>query len=219
MSMDVKGALASKRVAQGEVTKAALVTAARELFGANGYARTSMDEIVAAAGVTKGAVYHHFSDKEGLFQAVFEQVELEVSDQAVAAFLQPDSWDAVLTGCLLWVEAHLDPEVRTIVLQDAHAVLGLTTTRAIQNRYSAVAVRGGLRKAMTAGVIERQPLRPLALLITGALSEACLYVTEAADGPAALAEVKILIEALLSGLRTPEYDVDAVERHSVQTPS
>ena len=202
MSMDVKGALASRRVAQGEVTKAALVAAARELFGANGYARTSMDEIVAAAGVTKGAAYHHFSDKEGLFQAVFEQVERGVSDQAVAAFLKPDSWDALVTGCLLWVEAHLDPEVRTIVLQDAQAVLGLTTTRAIQNRFSAVAVRGGLRKAMNSGVIEREPLRPLALMITGALSEACLYVTEADDAAAALSEVRTLIQALLSGLRT-----------------
>ena len=202
MSMDVKGGIASKRVAQGEATKAALVTAARELFGVNGYSRTSMDEIVAAAGVTKGALYHHFSDKEGLFQAVFERVELEVSDQAVTAFLQPDSWDALVTGCLLWVEAHLDPEVRTIVLQDAQAVLGLTTTRAIQNRLSAVAVRGGLRKAMTAGVIERQPLRPLALMITGALSEACLYVTEADDPAAALEEVRMLIQALLSGLRS-----------------
>lgn len=201
MSMDVKGGFSSKRVAQGEVTKAALVTAARELFGTNGYARTSMDEIVAAAGVTKGAVYHHFSDKEGLFQAVFERVELEVSDQAVVAFLQPDSWDALVTGCLLWVKAHLDPDVRTIVLQDAQAILGLTTTRAIQNRYSAVAVRGGLRKAMTAGVIERRPLRPLALMITGALSEACIYVTEADDGLAALEEVRSLIQALLSGLR------------------
>ena len=204
MSMDVKGGVTSKRVAQGEVTKAALVTAARDLFGTSGYARTSLDEIVAAAGVTKGAMYHHFSDKEQLFQAVFERVELEVSDLAVAAFLQPDSWDALVTGCLLWVEAHMDPEVRTIVLQDAQAVLGLTTTRAIQNRYSAVAVRGGLRKAMTAGVIERHPLRPLSLLITGALSEACLYVTEAGDPVAALEEVRTLVQALLSGLRIDE---------------
>jgi AcrR family transcriptional regulator len=204
MSMDVKGSVTSKRVAQGETTKAALVTAARELFGANGYARTSLDGIVAAAGVTKGAVYHHFSDKEGLFQAVFERVELEVSDQAVVAFLQPDSWEALVAGCVLWVQAHLDPEVRTIVLQDAQAVLGLSTTRAIQNRYSAVAVRGGLRKAMTAGVIERQPLQALALMITGALSEACVYVTEAADQEVALEEVRALIQALLSGLRTPD---------------
>src|SRR5579863_3761953 len=104
MSMDVKGGVISRRAAQGEATKAALVTAARQLFGVNGYARTSIDEIVAAAGVTKGAVYHHFSDKEGLFQAVFERVELEVSDLAVVAFLRPASWDALVSGCLLWVE-------------------------------------------------------------------------------------------------------------------
>src|SRR5215472_12012371 len=123
MSMDVKG-LGNKRVAQGEATKGALVAAARELFGDQGYARASVDEIVAAAGVTKGALYHHFTDKESLFRAVYERVQLQVSDQAVAEFLQPDSWEALVGGCRLWVDAHLDPAVRQISLTDAKAVLG-----------------------------------------------------------------------------------------------
>jgi AcrR family transcriptional regulator len=203
--MDVK----DKRVAQGEATRAALLTAARDLFGRNGYAATSTEEIVALAGVTKGALYHHFADKESLFRAVFEQVQREVSDQAVVEFLQPDSWEAVTVGCRLWIDAHLDESVRQIVIVDARGVLGWEVARSIENRFSVVALRGALRKAMHAGVIRWQPLRPLALMLTGALSEACLYVAEAEDREEARQEVGQLVVSLLSGLREPQAE-DAV---------
>jgi len=199
MSTDVK----DKRVAQGDATRADLLAAARELFGEQGFAETSADEIVARAGVTKGALYHHFSGKEDLFRAVFEQVQHEVSDQAVAEFLGSDSWEALLNGCSLWVDAHLDPSVRRIVLQDARAVLAWEDVRAIENRYGAVALRGALRKAMHAGDIERRPLRPMALLVLGALSEGCLYIAEADDPQAARAEVAVLVAEMLSGFRIP----------------
>jgi AcrR family transcriptional regulator len=190
-----------KRVVQGEATRTALVLAARTLFGDSGYAATSTEEIVARAGVTKGALYHHFNGKEDIFRAVLEQVQQEVSDQAVVEFLRPDSWRALLDGCGLWIDAHLDPSIRRIVLLEARAVLGWDDVRSIENRYGVVAVRGALRKAMQAGVIERQPLRPLALLLTGALGEACQYVAEADDPVAARAEVGLLIERLLTGFR------------------
>jgi AcrR family transcriptional regulator len=188
---------------QGETTRQALLEAARSRFGAQGYGATSTEDIVAAAGVTKGALYHHFSDKESLFRAVFELVEREVADRAATEFLDREPWDALISGCRLWVEAHLDPAVRQIVLHDARAVLGWEATRGIETRFSAVVVRGALRKAMNAGVLERRPLRPLALMLTGALGEGCLYVTEASDPAAALHEVGALIVALLSGLRDP----------------
>ena len=194
----------NRRVVQGEATRQALLDAARALFGSQGYAATSLDEIVAAAAVTKGALYHHFADKESLFRAVFEQVEREVSDKAVAEFLQPDAWQALIVGCRLWVEAHLASDVRQIVLNDARAVLGWVATRAIETRFSTVAVRGALRKGMSAGVLTRQPLRPLALMLTGALSEGCLYVAEADDPATALEEVGGLIATMLSGMRVTE---------------
>jgi AcrR family transcriptional regulator len=159
--------------------------------------------------VTKGALYYHFADKEGLFRAVFEQVEREVSDQAVAEFLQPDPWKALIVGCRLWVEAHLAPDVRQIVLNDARAVLGWEATRAIQTRFSAVAVRGALRKATNADVLTRQPLRPLALMLTGAMSEGCLYVAEADEPTTALEEVSGLIAIMLSGMRVTEPALDS----------
>jgi len=201
LGMDVKGPR-DKRVAQGEVTRSALIDAARELFGNQGYGNTSTDEIVTRAGVTKGALYHHFRGKDGLFRAVFEQVQRDVSDQAVAEFLGPDSWKALVSGCDLWVRAHLDASVRRIVMQDARAVLGADEVRAIENRYGVVALRGALRKAMHAGVLERQPLRPLALLLIGALSEGCFYIADESDPAAAQIEVADLITRMLSAFRT-----------------
>src|SRR5215469_11384270 len=98
-SMEVK----DKRSIRGEQTRAALLEAAQMLFGEHGYAGTSLDEVVAQAGVTKGALYHHFADKESLFQAVYERAQQEVSDQAVSLFLQPDAWSALVDGCRLWI--------------------------------------------------------------------------------------------------------------------
>jgi AcrR family transcriptional regulator len=190
-----------RRVAQGDATRAALVAAARQLFGEEGYGDTSIDEVVAQAGMTKGAVYHHFDGKEDLFRAVFEQVHREVTDQAAAEFLGPDAWESLLRGCALWVDAHLDPAVRRIALQDARSVLGWDEVRAIENRFGAVALRGALRKAMHAGVLEREPLRPLALLLIGALGEGCLYISESDDPVQARSEVRELVIRMLSAFR------------------
>lgn len=197
MSMDVK----SRRVIQGEETRETLRAAARELFGTQGYAATSTEEIVARAGVTKGALYHHFTDKEQLFRAVFEQIQREISDLSVVEFLQADTWEPLVLGCQLWVDAHRDPVVRQIVLVDASGVLGPDVSRQIETRLSTVALRGALRTAMHAGVLERRPLRPLAFMLIGALKEACLYVAAADDPDVARAEVRELIVDLLGGLR------------------
>ena len=199
LGMEVK----DKRNAQGLQTRAALVAAAREAFGEQGFAATNTEEIVAQAGVTKGALYHHFTGKEDLFRAVFEQVQLEVSDQVAAVFLERDAWDAMVAGCVLWIDAHQDPAVRRIVLRDSRAVLGWEVVRELDTRFGAVGLRGALRKAMNAGVLVRQPLRPLALMLAGALSEACLYVADADDPVVAREEVDALITELLSGLHTP----------------
>ena len=190
-----------KRVLQGQSTREALVRAARELFGSKGFAATSTEEIVTLAGVTKGALYHHFADKDALFQAVFEQVQREVSDAAVVEFLRPDPWQALIAGCQSWVNAHDDPAIRQIALVDARGVLGWEAARAIETRFSTVALRASLRKAMQTGVLRRQPLRPLSLMLTGALVEACLYVAQADDPAAARADVSALITSLLSGMR------------------
>lgn len=195
--MEVK----QSRGAQGAATRSALLEAARSLFGEQGYAATSTEQVAVRAGVTKGALYHHHSDKEALFRAVFEQLQLEVSDRAVQAFLLPDPWEALVVGCRLWIDAHLDPEVQRIALTDARSVLGPDVVRSIETRFSAVALRGALRKAMVAGVLRRQPLRPLSLMVMGTLREACWYVAESADPDVARTEVIAILGDFLQGLR------------------
>jgi AcrR family transcriptional regulator len=193
----------SRKAAQGQATHDALMRSARKLFGERGYASVSTDEIVAAAGVTKGALYHHFDGKTDLFRAVYEEVKFEISNQVSSLFLDLDPWDALVAGCQATIDTQLDPAVRRIVLHDARSVLGLETVRGVETRYGAVGLRGALRKAMHAGVIERQPLRPLALLLTGAINEACFYVAEADDLDEARAEVGALVTRLLTALRLP----------------
>ena len=197
-------AVAEKKVVQGRETRASLIAAARDVFGTQGFAGTNTEQIAAKAGVTKGAVYHHFSGKDDLFCAVFEQVQQEVADRVATVFLNLDPWDALVQGCNLWVDAHQDPAVRQIVLRDARAVLGADVVRDLEVRFGAVGLRGCLRKGMTAGVLTRQPLRPLALMLAGALKEACVYVADADEPPAARDEVTQLINVLLSGLRVSE---------------
>jgi len=189
------------REAQGDATRLGLLSAARELFGESGYAATSMEEVAARAGVTKGAVYHHFGGKSNLFQAVYEQVMSEVSDQVVSKFNEPDHWVALTSGCQLMIDAQLDPAVRRIALHDARSVLSWDVVHMIESRYGAVGIRGALRKAIHGGVIEPQPLRPLALLLAGALSEACFYVADADDTTQAREEVGRLVVRILEGLK------------------
>ncbi len=178
--------------------------AARELFGSRGFVETSLDEIVANAGVTKGALYHHFSGKEDLFAAVYEQVQREVSDRVVVEFLRPDPWEALHVGCELWIDAHLDPVVQRIAMRDARSVLGWQVVRDVESRYGAVPLRGALRRTVRQKAIEPLPLRPLALLVMGALTEACFYVADADDTETARAEVSSMVGQLLSGLRQPQ---------------
>jgi AcrR family transcriptional regulator len=199
--MDVKGKL-DKR-AQGQQTRTALIAAARVVFGELGYGATSTEEIVARAGVTKGALYHHFSGKDDLFRAVYEQVELEMAERVAEVFMEPDAWDALVSGCLLWIDAHQDPAVRRIVLRDARSVLGWDVVRQLDSRFGAVGLRGALRRAMNAGVMQRQPLRPLSLILLGALAEACMFVADAEGDADARQEVEDLVTELLSGLRIP----------------
>jgi AcrR family transcriptional regulator len=189
------------RRAQGTATRATLIGAARTLFGEQGYADTSLDQIVSEAAVTKGAMYHHFAGKEDLFAAVHEQVQREVSDRVVAEFLEPDPWEALVVGSNLWIDAHLDPAVRRIALRDARAVLGWEAVRDVESRFGAVPLRGVLRRAVRAGLVDTQPLRPLALILMGALSEACLYVADSDDPVASRVEVGDLVLRLLLGLR------------------
>lgn len=196
-STDVK----SKKAQRGAVTRQALLRAARTLFGEQGYAATSLDEVAQAAQVTKGALYHHYGGKQELFAAVYEQVKREVSERAATAFLEPDPWEDLCAGCHAMLDAHLDPSVRRILLHDAQAVLDADTIRRVENRYGAVVLRGALRRSIRAGVIQPLPLKTLALMLTGAILEGCMVIADAEDPVQARADVGNVLTSLLQGLQ------------------
>jgi AcrR family transcriptional regulator len=196
-STDVK----SKKTQQGEATRHALLDAARRLFGKHGYTTTSIDDVAHAAKVTKGALYHHYSGKQELFAAVYEQVKREVSERAATAFLEPDPWENLYAGCHAMLDAHLEPPVQRILLHDAQAVLDADTIRRVENRYGAVVLRGALRSAIRAGVVQPLPLKTLALMLTGAIIEGCMAIADAEDPNQARADVGNVLTSLLEGLR------------------
>jgi AcrR family transcriptional regulator len=193
--MDVKEA-------QGEATRAQLIATARALFGERGYAAVGTEEIVRSAGVTRGALYHHFDGKADLFRAVFEEMEAELAERiAGEALSQPDAWEAHLAAVEFFLDACQDPEVQRIALVDAPSVLGWKTWREIEARYWLGLIKVSLQALMDAGLIAEQPVDPLAQTMLGALTEAGLYVAGADDVTAARADMSTVVRRLLEGLR------------------
>lgn len=194
--------MSSRKAERSEATRSALVTAARALFAERGYAETGTEEIVQRAGVTRGALYHHFRDKRDLFRAVVEEMEGEVTQSiAAAAFAVTDPVEQLRAGSQAFLDACLDPAVQRIILQDGPSVLGLEGWREIEARYGFALLRGALQAAMEAGTIERQAVDALAHLLLGALSEAALTIVRAEDVASARAEVGTTLQRLLEGLR------------------
>jgi AcrR family transcriptional regulator len=184
-------------------TRDALIAAARPLFAAQGFAEVALEGIVRAAGVTRGALYHHFADKTELFAAVFEQVEEEVAvrmGEAIAASNQTDPIEVMRLGAGFWLDACSDPEVQRIVLVDAPAVLGWTRWTEIGNRYNIGMVRALLSNAVETGRIPPQPIEATVLTILGAMREATLYVALAEDHDQAREEAGLVINRLIQAL-------------------
>lgn len=193
----------SKHDARSEATRAALLGAARPLFAEHGYGSVGTEAIVRAAGVTRGALYHQFRDKADLFEAVFEQVEQEITEAIAATIMgsgAATALDGLLAGAEAWLDACADPAVQRIVLIDAPSVLGWERWREIGVRYGLGLTEAALQGAMDAGGIPAQPIRPLAHVLIGALDEAALYVSRADDPVAARAEVGAVLARVLQGL-------------------
>jgi AcrR family transcriptional regulator len=189
-------------VEHGEATRAALVRAAQRLFTRKGYAATSTEEIVRAAKVTRGALYHHFSDKEELFRAVFEASEAQMLERVLGAAANVPSPLAQLQVAVdAFLEACLDTPLRRIILQEGPAVLGWTTWHEIDSQYAFGAVSAGLQAAMDTGELERQPVEPLAHLVVGSLMQAGMVVARADDQKAASAAIGHALHRMLDGLR------------------
>ena len=186
---------------RSQATRGALIGVARELFSQRGYAGVGTEEIVQRAGVTRGALYHHFAGKEDLFRAVYELVEEELTERiAAGAFGQTEPLEVLRAGTRIFLDACVEPEVQRVVLIDGPSVLGWEEWRAIAERYGFGLVQAALQAAMDAGAIHEQPVRPLAHVLIGALDEAALFVARSDDVKAARREVGETLERLLEGL-------------------
>lgn len=194
--------MSTRKSQQSEATRADLVAAARRLFAEQGYAGTGTEEIVQAAGMTRGALYHHFKDKRALFQAAFEAVEQDLGPR-VAAAMKPnnDAWANFLAGSSAFLDACLEPDVQQIVLIDGPSVLGWDDWRRLEEQYALALVAGGLTNLMAGGFIREQPVQPLAHLLLAALNEAGLVIARSPDVRAARKEVGATVQTLLEGLR------------------
>jgi AcrR family transcriptional regulator len=195
----------NKQDLRSEATSQRLVAAARTLFAERGYAGVGTEEIVHAAGVTRGALYHQFRDKADLFAAVAETAQAEVAHRITSGAETDgpvDPMTALYAGVRRFLEACADPAVERILLLDGPAVLGWQAWRDLADSYGLGLLQHGLQAAMDAGAIAPQPVAPLAHVLIGALDECALYVARAADPAAARQQCTDILQQLLDGLRT-----------------
>ena len=188
---------------RSEATTSELLDAARRLFAADGYAATSLDDVVRGAGVTKGALYHHFAGKRDLFLAVYEREQQRLAQAQFAAFQRrKGAWEGFLAAAQAFFEGSLDPGVQRITLLDAPSVLGWEAMREVESRYALVQLHQGIEALIHDGHLAPRPVAPLANLLLGAMCEAAMMVARAPNPRAATREVLAELRALLEALRT-----------------
>ena len=181
-------------------TRAKLVTAARKAFGTVGYAGASMDDFTAEAGLTRGALYHHFGDKKGLLQAVIAEIDAEMSARMNAATRKaPSRWQGFVDECVTYIEMALDPEIQRIILRDGPAVLGdpsqwPSQTACIRN------MTATLEKLIDEGTVRAIDPRATAHILNGTMLYASLLIASAEDQRKASQEAVRAMTAMLDGL-------------------
>lgn len=192
----------TQQATQAAATRSQLLAVGRRLFAEKGFAATATEEIVAAAGVTRGALYYHFRDKRDLFRSVLVAIEEQLSERVTAvAMAEPEMFDGLRAGCEAFLDAARDPAVQRIALIDAPAVLGWDAWREVgaSSRFEFLAL--AFEWLIRAGEVADQPVAPLAHVLLGALNEGALYIARAADASSARDEVVGAIARLLEGLR------------------
>jgi AcrR family transcriptional regulator len=198
----------SARGRQAESTREALIAAGRALFAEHGYHGVGVRDVTARAGVTRGALSHHFSGKEGLFLAVFDAVEQELiaagaqaAEAANALDATPlDPWTQFRAGIQLYLDAAMRQDVQRITLIDGPAVLGWRRWRELEEGYSLGSLLTVLGAATEANLIRRRPLEPLAHLILGSIMEAALLIAHSDSPERRRIEVGEALDDLLRGL-------------------
>ena len=187
--------------AEMEETRASLLATARRVFSEHGSAATSMDDLTAQAGLTRGALYHHFGDKKGLLAAVVAQLDAE-TDLRLQAISDgaDDAWDGFVQRCRAYLEMALEPEIQRIVLRDARAVLGGASPES--QRHCVHSMQRLIEQLIAQGVAIPVDAQALASLIYGSLAEAAFWIAEGEDGDTRLRQATVALEMLLRGLKS-----------------
>jgi AcrR family transcriptional regulator len=187
---------------RSETTTAELLAAARGLFAERGYGGTSLSDITAATAVTKGALYHHFSGKRDIFEAVCRMEQRRLTELQTKAFrTRKDPWEGLIAGCTAYLTAASDRAVQQILLLDAPTVLGWEGVRAIEAEIFDMTV-AGVKQAMAAKRIPRRAPEPLVELLFGALGAGAAAIGRAEDPAAAQRQVIRELRRILDGLAT-----------------
>jgi AcrR family transcriptional regulator len=193
---------ASRRQQYSASTKRALVEVATELFTQQGYAGTSLDAIVAGAKVTKGALYHHFSGKQALFEAVFEKVEADASKSIGKAIRTTrDPWEKAVLGLRQFLEIVQQPAYSRVVIQEGPVVLGYERYREQEERSTFGIVQEIVSSVLRSYDLEPSMVETFSRVFFGAMSAAGAAVSSAEDTKRASAEVEAAIAFILAGLR------------------
>jgi AcrR family transcriptional regulator len=193
-----------KRAAQGRATRGQLIEVATRLFAEHGYEGTSIEAVLSAAGVSRGALYHHFAGKEALFEAVVsavsDQVTVELAESVRGCV---DPLDAMRTAALAWIDLAADPVIQRVVLVDAPSVLGWDRWRAMDDGRTLGAMRVMLQAISDSGRLPAELVGPFSHMILAALDEIVLVIARAPDSEAAVAEGRTAVQALLDRLLHP----------------
>ncbi|MCE7081027.1 TetR/AcrR family transcriptional regulator [Streptomyces sp. ST2-7A] len=196
--------MAVTRAERREATRRALLAEGRRRFAADGYHDVALTEVAGAVGVTKGAAYHHFESKAGLFRAVVAEVQRELGERVAAVAGRYDEpWDQLRAGCRAFLAAGVDPVVGRILLVDAPAVLGWDEWRAMDEESSARHLAEVIEELVATGGIVDQPVEPVVRLLSGAMNEAALWLARSA-GPRSLEQTERALDRMLNGLRVPD---------------
>jgi AcrR family transcriptional regulator len=192
----------TRRAEYSEATRQALVDSAVDLFTKRGYAGTSLDEVVKRARVTKGALYHHFSGKQALFEAAFNQVETQ-SIQSLTAIISADgpAWETAIAGLRAYVRKCLEPEYQRIIVHEAPVVMGWERWREAEEHFSFGLLRTAVQLLVDAGEIDDLPVEIMARLLFGALSAGASTIASSSDPKRTGREVERAILRVLEGLR------------------
>jgi AcrR family transcriptional regulator len=197
-------AVAVKRLRerQAEATRELLVAVARERFTNQGYAATSIEDIVQRAGVAKGALYHHFSGKDALFRAVYEAVQADVVSAVMAAALAAqEPWAGVRAGLSAFLDACLDPAFRRIVVLESVSVLQPEVREGGIEHVELPMLRTVLTPLLASNVLPGVAAEPLAHVALGGLYGAALFIARSPDPDTARREVDVVLDTLVGGLR------------------